>query len=194
MIVQEALDVLMKEGNQTIIAIAHRLSTIRNADMIAVIQGGKVVETGKHSELLEKEGAYHDLIEAQSRSTKRESITASDSHSESNSRRSSLSSNADNLVVDEKEHLLSFHNVHFQYPSRPEQRIFHGLDLRVEEGETLALVGPRYVAQCLSVSDIKCVLMSFHFAAVVKERVLLSSSSRTTTGLLMERSITRVSI
>ena len=44
---------------------------------------------------------------------------------------------------DDKEHLLSFHNVHFHYPSRPDQEIFKGLDLHVEEGETLALVGPR---------------------------------------------------
>jgi ABC-type transport system involved in Fe-S cluster assembly fused permease/ATPase subunit len=48
------LDRLIEEdgGNQTIVVIAHRLSTIRNADMIAVISGGMVVETGKHAELI----------------------------------------------------------------------------------------------------------------------------------------------
>ena len=137
-IVQEALDGLMQEGNQTTIVIAHRLSTIRNADLIAVVQGGKVVETGDHSSLLEKEGAYYGLIEAQ-KGKKDEK-----SDSDSDSRHSSVSST--NFVIDEdddKEHLLSFHNVHFHYPSRPDQEIFKGLDLHVEEGETLALVGPR---------------------------------------------------
>ena len=44
---------------------------------------------------------------------------------------------------DVKSHLLALKDVHFRYPSRPEQKIFRGLDLHVEEGETLALVGPR---------------------------------------------------
>ena len=58
-IVQEALD-RAREG-RTCIVIAHRLSTIYNADCIAVIKGGKVVEQGKHSELLEKKGMYYKL-------------------------------------------------------------------------------------------------------------------------------------
>ena len=58
-IVQEALD-KAREG-RTSIVIAHRLSTIYNADCIAVIKGGKVVELGTHSELLQKRGMYFKL-------------------------------------------------------------------------------------------------------------------------------------
>ncbi|PSR89187.1 ABC transporter B family member 21 like [Actinidia chinensis var. chinensis] len=63
-IVQEALDRIMV--NRTTVIVAHRLSTIRNADMIAVIHRGKLVEKGSHSELLEDpEGAYSQLIRLQ---------------------------------------------------------------------------------------------------------------------------------
>lgn len=103
----------MKEHNQTIIAIAHRLSTIRNADMIAVVQGGKIVETGTHSTLLEKKGAYYGLIEAQGGGSKienkpdSENSSEKNSDSEPNSRRSSMASDVGNGA---KEHLLSFKN------------------------------------------------------------------------------------
>ena len=58
-IVQEALD-KAREG-RTSIVIAHRLSTIYNADSIAVIKGGEVLEQGTHSELLQKRGMYFRL-------------------------------------------------------------------------------------------------------------------------------------
>ena len=58
-IVQEALD-KAREG-RTSIVIAHRLSTIYNADSIAVIKGGKVIEQGTHAELLNKRGMYYKL-------------------------------------------------------------------------------------------------------------------------------------
>ncbi|HEX7594513.1 MAG TPA: hypothetical protein VF429_10125 [Anaerolineae bacterium] len=47
--------------DRTSFVIAHRLSTIRNADQIIANQDGKVVERGKHEELLGKGGVYHDL-------------------------------------------------------------------------------------------------------------------------------------
>ncbi|CAL0316517.1 unnamed protein product [Lupinus luteus] len=63
-VVQEALDRIMV--NRTTIVVAHRLSTVRNADMIAVIHRGKMVEKGTHSELLgNPEGAYSQLIRLQ---------------------------------------------------------------------------------------------------------------------------------
>ncbi|XP_078519788.1 ATP-dependent translocase ABCB1-like isoform X2 [Lissotriton helveticus] len=62
-IVQKALDDA-RQG-RTCIVIAHRLSTVKNADMIAVIHLGKVVEQGTHSQLVAKQGIYYDLINAQ---------------------------------------------------------------------------------------------------------------------------------
>jgi subfamily B ATP-binding cassette protein MsbA len=58
-LVQEALENLMK--SRTSIVIAHRLSTIKNADLICVMHEGKIVETGKHDELLKKKGVYYKL-------------------------------------------------------------------------------------------------------------------------------------
>ncbi|XP_048227950.1 ABC transporter B family member 4-like [Ricinus communis] len=63
-VVQEALDRIMV--NRTTVIVAHRLSTIRNADVIAVIHRGKMVEKGSHSELLmDPDGAYSQLIRLQ---------------------------------------------------------------------------------------------------------------------------------
>jgi len=63
-LVQDALEKMMK--NRTSIVIAHRLSTIQNADKIVVLSKGKIVEQGKHQELLEKKGVYYSLVEMQS--------------------------------------------------------------------------------------------------------------------------------
>jgi ATP-binding cassette subfamily B protein len=49
----------------TRVVIAHRLSTVRRADLIVVVDAGKIVETGTHQELLERGGAYADLVAAQ---------------------------------------------------------------------------------------------------------------------------------
>lgn len=63
-LVQEALIELMK--NRTSIVIAHRLSTIRNADNIVVLENGKIIESGKHEDLMQKKsGAYRNLNEMQ---------------------------------------------------------------------------------------------------------------------------------
>uniref|UniRef100_A0A2N9G753 Uncharacterized protein n=1 Tax=Fagus sylvatica TaxID=28930 RepID=A0A2N9G753_FAGSY len=63
-VVQEALDRIMV--NRTTVIVAHRLSTVRNADTIAVIHRGKMVEKGSHSELVkDPEGAYSQLIRLQ---------------------------------------------------------------------------------------------------------------------------------
>jgi len=58
-LVQQALERLMKD--RTTIVIAHRLSTVQNADKIVVIERGRVIEEGRHEELLAREGAYHRL-------------------------------------------------------------------------------------------------------------------------------------
>ena len=63
-LVQEALERLMK--TRTTIAIAHRLSTIKNADEICVLMEGRIVERGKHDELLQLGGVYKRLNDMQS--------------------------------------------------------------------------------------------------------------------------------
>lgn len=63
-LVQKALENMMK--NRTSIVIAHRLSTIQNADKIVVMQKGKIVEQGKHEELLARKSTYQKLVEMQS--------------------------------------------------------------------------------------------------------------------------------
>ncbi len=62
-LIQSALDELCK-GRTTLI-VAHRLSTIRNADEIAVVDSGKIVERGSHDALMEKQGIYKDLYSLQ---------------------------------------------------------------------------------------------------------------------------------
>jgi subfamily B ATP-binding cassette protein MsbA len=62
-LVQDALNNLMK--NRTSLIIAHRLSTIQNADIIVVLESGKIVEQGKHQELISHNGLYRKLIDMQ---------------------------------------------------------------------------------------------------------------------------------
>lgn len=62
-LVQDALDKLMK--NRTSIVIAHRLSTIKNADLIGVLQDGRLIELGRHDELLQHNTAFKQFYENQ---------------------------------------------------------------------------------------------------------------------------------
>ena len=63
-LVQEAIERLRK--NRTVIVIAHRLSTIRNADCIVVMHEGKIIEKGKHQDLLNRKGTYWSFHNVQS--------------------------------------------------------------------------------------------------------------------------------
>jgi ABC-type multidrug transport system fused ATPase/permease subunit len=62
-LVNEALERLM-EG-RTSLVIAHRLSTVRHADRILVMHHGRVVESGSHDQLMERDGTYRFLVETQ---------------------------------------------------------------------------------------------------------------------------------
>lgn len=63
--IQKSLEILMK--NRTTFVIAHRLSTIQQADQILVIEEGRIVEQGKHEQLLSQKGRYYELFTFQSR-------------------------------------------------------------------------------------------------------------------------------
>ena len=60
---QDALDTLMR--GRTTVVIAHRLSTIERADRIVVLERGRVVESGRHAELLARGGVYAKLYHLQ---------------------------------------------------------------------------------------------------------------------------------
>jgi ATP-binding cassette subfamily B (MDR/TAP) protein 1 len=62
-LVQEALDSISK--HRTTIAVAHRLSTIKKANLICVLDNGRLVESGTHKELMERQQFYYQLIQMQ---------------------------------------------------------------------------------------------------------------------------------
>merc|ERR1711933_109530 len=67
--VQMALDKLLydntnnEDKNMTTVIVAHRLSTVRNANMIAFMKGGKIIEQGTHDELMDAQGHYSKMVE-----------------------------------------------------------------------------------------------------------------------------------
>lgn len=155
-IVQEALDVIMSKGNVTVVVVAHRLSTVKNADMIAFVDQGVVVEVGTHEELLIEKGKYFNLVQVQncaggqredSLDTREKSLETSSSNPPSSvGSESDLASLDDFDATSETQNgsdaVLDLHDVHFTYPARPDNKIFRGLSLEVNKGETLAIVGP----------------------------------------------------
>jgi ATP-binding cassette subfamily B protein len=65
--IQSAIDHVLQ--NRISFVIAHRLSTIRDADVVMVIDGGRIVERGSHETLISNQGRYHELYTAQFRET-----------------------------------------------------------------------------------------------------------------------------
>ena len=63
-LVQQSLDRLM--ANSTAMVVAHRLSTIQNADLIVVLEQGRIVERGTHQQLMQRQGRYSQLVQMQS--------------------------------------------------------------------------------------------------------------------------------
>jgi ABC-type multidrug transport system fused ATPase/permease subunit len=64
-LIQKSLDSLLRD--RTTLVIAHRLSTIQRADLILVVEDGQIVERGRHLDLLERQGRYHQLYTIQAR-------------------------------------------------------------------------------------------------------------------------------
>jgi ABC-type multidrug transport system fused ATPase/permease subunit len=64
-VVQEFIERLRGEREIIIVAIAHRLSTIQKADVICVLDSGRITETGDHDQLLRKNGLYKRLVDLQ---------------------------------------------------------------------------------------------------------------------------------
>ena len=62
-LIQQAIDVLT--AGRTSIVIAHRLSTIQKANQILVLDGGEIIESGNHTQLLSKKGYYYELYQKQ---------------------------------------------------------------------------------------------------------------------------------
>ena len=58
-IVQKGMDALMK--GRTVFVIAHRLSTVQNADVIMVLEHGRIIERGSHEQLIREKGKYYQL-------------------------------------------------------------------------------------------------------------------------------------
>jgi ATP-binding cassette subfamily B (MDR/TAP) protein 1 len=137
LIVQSALDSVVAEQKRTTIVIAHRLSTIRSADMICVVEEGRIIERGNHDELMALQGHYFKLVEAQQL---RERVEGS-SHSGPPSRNPSFVDLRESFSL-QSTPVIMFRDVWFSYPSRPDVDIFRGLNLSVFPGESLALVGP----------------------------------------------------
>eukprot|EP00980_Cylindrotheca_fusiformis_P018488 scaffold6124_cov122-Cylindrotheca_fusiformis.AAC.7 len=142
LVVQEALDnVLAAEKRTTTVIIAHRLSTIRNADIIAVVMDGKIVETGTHDELMvASTGYYRGLVEKQKRA-----VDSAPSDMPSHGSEQDLAGLDQSDVPEVKDTVLDFKNIAFAYPTRPKKLILEDFSLKIGKGETVALVGPRYV-------------------------------------------------
>lgn len=80
-IVQKALDSASK--NRTTLVIAHKLATIRDADNIVVMSKGKIVEQGKHDDLVALNGTYSKLVQAQDLSTSKGNLDTGTSEEQS---------------------------------------------------------------------------------------------------------------
>ena len=118
-------------------------STIRNADTIAVIAGGKVVEKGTHEELMESEtGHYRTLVDKQDRGGNSSSVSRETSAADLTGLASTEADTESVEIADSGVPHFEFQNVTFSYPTRPKKKVFDEFNLQIKSGETVALVGP----------------------------------------------------
>lgn len=141
LVVQEALENIIKTKKRTTVIIAHRLSTIRNADTIAVVMGGKIIEKGKHDKLMKKESYYKKLVESQGQTAmarKSSIIQTVDGVTES---QRGFNKVPEDFVDMDAKPLIVFRNVNFTYPTRPNKTILDRFKLKIYKGETIGLCG-----------------------------------------------------
>lgn len=129
MIVQDALDKLLATEKRTTIIIAHRLTTIRSADVIVVIAGGQVVESGTHDSLMQRvNGHYRELVLKQETSLESdvgaEGIYPAGTGSEPDLAAIATGSSPDLTALAMSDTpQLRFNSVRFAYPTRPNKPI-----------------------------------------------------------------------
>lgn len=145
LVVQEALDNLLNASKRTTLVIAHRLSTIRNADVIAYVSNGRVMELGTHNELILKNDSLYKQLVDRNKSKDNAQETSSEGNSTNVSREASVANLAQldiSASLNESQTQLEFRDVTFAYPTRPDRLVCDGFNLSIRKGETLALVGP----------------------------------------------------
>lgn len=144
LVVQDALDSILAMKKVTTIIIAHRLSTIRNADMINVVVGGAMIESGTHDELMSKTSYYQRLVDKQGGEGDGNNNSApAISRDDSEIDLTGLSESAADVMkgMTGAAH-IEFKDVSFAYPTRPNKKIFDKFNLVIPQGGSMALVGP----------------------------------------------------
>jgi ATP-binding cassette, subfamily B (MDR/TAP), member 1 len=167
LIVQEALDSILVVKKITTIIMAHRLSTIRKANVIHVIVGGEVVESGTHNDLMASRTYYRKLVDKQegakegmldeeyttpqsSRASNvagLASVSASVTISTGTEEYESVVGRSGTNIMHKRVGMplnphIRFNHVMFAYPTRPTKQVFNDLNLTIYQGQTVALVGP----------------------------------------------------
>ena len=122
--------------------------------MIAVVDNGVIAETGTHSELLAKKAHYFRLVEAQKGSYSSEANSKNETPSSTEHGKSEPSYHSNDSV--DTDAVVRFKDVYFEYPTRPDNPIFTGLNLNVRPGETLALVGSSGSGKSSAIQLLEC--------------------------------------
>jgi len=143
LVVQEALENIISTEQRTTVIIAHRLSTIRNADIIAVVMGGTIVETGTHDKLMMSETYYKKLVDTQGSAAMmpRDSSVPNLGQLAKAESQIGFEKVPERLAKEDAMPLIVFRSVSFSYPTRPNRMILDKFKLKIYQGETIGLCG-----------------------------------------------------